>query len=100
MSIKITSNPSEVIIKIDSREFNFKIQKELRDSYRNESSEKSYIVDLASVDFIESSALGMLLLLREHAGGDNARVRLINCSPGLRQLFNTVSFNTLFEISS
>ncbi|MCB1654339.1 MAG: STAS domain-containing protein, partial [Pseudomonadales bacterium] len=47
----------------------------------------------------DSSALGMLLLLRDHAGGDNAEIRVINSNPDVLKIFNISNFDKLFDIT-
>ncbi len=48
--------------------------------------------------YLDSSALGMLLLLRDHAGGDAAEVRIVNCNPDVRKILTISNFEQLFEI--
>ncbi len=40
----------------------------------------------------------MLLLLRDHAGGDAAEVRIVNCNPDVRKILTISNFEQLFEI--
>ncbi|MEM6709507.1 MAG: STAS domain-containing protein [Pseudomonadota bacterium] len=55
-------------------------------------------IDLADADYLDSSALGMLLILRDHAGGDNANIEIQNCTPGVRKAFTISNFDRLFVI--
>lgn len=59
-----------------------------------------YVVDLANTTYIDSSALAMLLLLRDHAGGDSDRVqiRLGQTSSDVRKLLQAANFDSLFMI--
>lgn len=59
---------------------------------------KSYEVDLAETVHLDSSALGMLLVLRDHAGGDRADITIKNCSPEVKKIFAISSFEQLFSI--
>ncbi|MEJ2755264.1 MAG: STAS domain-containing protein, partial [Gammaproteobacteria bacterium] len=59
----------------------------------------SYIVDLKETTYLDSSALGMLLLLRDHAGGDNADIRITNCNPDVKKILAISNFEQLFNIS-
>lgn len=61
---------------------------------------KHFIVDALEVPSIDSSALGMLLLLRTHAGGDDASVKIINTQADVYKLLQTCKFDELFEIES
>ena len=56
-------------------------------------------VDLGKVEYLDSSALGMLLLLRERADGARKRVTLSNCRGAVRQVLDTANFGKLFQIT-
>jgi len=60
--------------------------------------EKSFVVDLADTLIIDSSALGMLLQLRDHNRSDS-RVRLINASPAVRAALVKVGYASLFSLA-
>jgi anti-anti-sigma regulatory factor len=55
-------------------------------------------VDLAKVPDLESSALGVLLLLREKAEAAGIPVVLKGPNPAVRAALGAVHFETLFEI--
>ncbi|AFC86425.1 STAS domain-containing protein [Frateuria aurantia] len=59
---------------------------------------RSYVIDLASVRDIDSAALGMLLLLREKAGGDRADIHLVNAAPAIRNMLRIAGFEQQFSI--
>jgi anti-anti-sigma regulatory factor len=40
----------------------------------------------------------MLLLLRDHAGGESSRIRLINCNPDVIKILAISNFDKLFKI--
>jgi len=56
------------------------------------------VVDMAGVEYMDSSALGMLLLLREHVGEDRADVRLINGNSEIRNILQVSNFAELFKM--
>lgn len=58
----------------------------------------SYCVDLEQTVHLDSSALGMLLVLRDHAGGDDADITIQNCSAEVKKIFAISSFEQLFKI--
>lgn len=100
--MSITAHPSadgqELTIAIDGR-FSFGAHQEFRNAYeRVEVTPKHYIIDLQNTTYLDSSALGMLLLMRDHAGGDAARIRLINCAPDVRKILAISNFEQLFDI--
>jgi anti-anti-sigma factor len=57
------------------------------------------VVDLKEATYLDSSALGMLLLLRDHVGGDDAEVQVVNTSPDVRKILAISNFDKLFDIS-
>lgn len=59
---------------------------------------RSYLVDLSEVTHMDSSALGMLLLLREHAGADRADIRIVNAGTHLRGTLRVAGFDKLFTL--
>jgi len=59
---------------------------------------RSYVVDLGEVTRMDSSALGMLLLLREHAGADRADIRLVNAGSELKGTLRVAGFDKLFVL--
>lgn len=56
-------------------------------------------VDLAQVEYLDSSALGMLLMLRDKIKASNRRVSLINCRGPVKQVLDIANFSKLFEVS-
>lgn len=60
---------------------------------------KTIIIDALEVPSVDSSALGMLLLLRTHAGGDDSDVSIINSQADVYKLLQTCKFDELFKIS-
>lgn len=61
---------------------------------------KTFIIDALEVPSIDSSALGMLLLLRTYAGGDDADVRILNAQTDVHKLLQTCKFDDLFKVES
>ena len=55
-------------------------------------------IDLAAVDYIDSSALGMLLMLREKAQTADKTVVLSNCRGAARQVLDIANFGKLFSM--
>lgn len=99
----ITSQPSadgrELTIAISGR-FDFNAHQAFRDAYqRQDVAPERYVVDLQGATYLDSSALGMLLLLRDHAGGDEADVRLVNCNADVRKILSVSNFEQLFVVA-
>jgi HptB-dependent secretion and biofilm anti anti-sigma factor len=94
-----SSDGQELTIVIAGR-FDFGAHQEFRNAYeRVDSTPRSYVIDLKDTTYLDSSALGMLLLLRDHAGGDSAQIRLLNCKPDVRKILAISNFEQLFQIA-
>jgi len=79
--------------------FDFSVHQEFRVAYEGLSpSPTSYIIDLGETSYLDSSALGMLLLLRDFAGGDSADIRIINCNQDVKKILAISNFEQLFRI--
>ncbi|WP_144395176.1 STAS domain-containing protein [Pleionea sediminis] len=97
----VTSNASgnELTIKVNGK-FDFSCHQEFRSSYEgSDSRPEKYIVDLGETSYLDSSALGMLLLLRDYAGGDSAQIHIKNCSPEIKKILSISNFEQLFDVS-
>lgn len=82
--------------------FDFSIHRDFRSNYENiinTSGVNELEVDLNAVDYIDSSALGMLLLLREKAMDKNIKMRLTNPKDSVRQVLEVANFGRLFTIA-
>ena len=101
MSIKsqLDDNLQKLIIAIDGR-FDFSAHKDFRDAYEDlEEQPSSYRIDMTEAQYIDSSALGMLLLLRDHAGGYSADVEIVNCNADVKKILTISNFDQLFTIA-
>lgn len=100
MSVNADFSPSEKKLTISiSGNFDFSVQKAFRDAYQNNDEVAAYSVDLVNTDYMDSSALGMLLLLRKHAGGDSADVSLRGANETVRKILDIAKFDKLFSIN-
>ncbi|MCW8931522.1 MAG: STAS domain-containing protein [Gammaproteobacteria bacterium] len=100
MSVSCNVNGNVVNISVVGR-FDFGSHKEFREAYRNAPSggENEYIIDMSSTEYVDSSALGMMLLLREHAGGDQANVTIKGSRKEVKDILIVSNFDKLFTIS-
>jgi len=94
---KNSSDGAEITISIDGR-FDFGLQKDFRASYENLKA-KRYIVNLMNTEYMDSSALGMLLMMREYAGGSKSDITLKNCSNEIKTILKVANFQSLFKIA-
>ncbi|HRL93305.1 MAG: STAS domain-containing protein [Pseudomonas sp.] len=99
ISTQLSADGQELTIAIQGR-FDFGAHQAFRDAYeRVDGTPKRYQVDLQGTTYLDSSALGMLLLLRDHAGGDHAQIRLLNCNGDVRKILAISNFEQLFQIA-
>ena len=101
-TISVNRGESEITIVVKGR-FNFEAHSHFRAAYQSENispgpGSKRVVLDLAATDYIDSSALGMLLLLREEAGGNDADIQIINARPEIRKILETANFQRLFKL--
>jgi len=57
-----------------------------------------YVIDMSDLEYMDSSALGMILMLRESAGGENAKIDIVNCIPGIMKILKTANFDRLVNV--
>ena len=100
MGIRVTVSDSgdEVTIAVIGK-FDFQLYDEFRASYANTVGDGlTYVVDLSETEYLDSSALGMLLALREHAGWDAANIEIRQASPEVRKILDVANFGKLFKM--
>lgn len=97
----ITTNgpdSSDVVTIAIKGRFDFNSLQEFRNSYEKINPKPTkFIVDLKESDYLDSSALGMLLALRDYAGNKN-NVSIINCNPDVKKILLITKLNELFSV--
>ena len=95
---EVSEDGQQTTISIKGR-FDYSLHADFRKQYRENSAKNmSFIIDLSNTDYIDSSALGMLLLLREAAGGSQANIKIVNCKSEVRNILKISNFQNLFVI--
>lgn len=94
----LAQNGKELVISVSGR-FDFSSLQLFRNAYESSNgAPTSYTIDLKGSEYVDSSALGMLLALRDYAGGDEAKVKIINCSSDIKKIFVVTKLDELFKI--
>ncbi len=89
---------NSINIKITGR-FDFSVHEDFRKTYEGQvKTGAKVVVDMGGVDYMDSSALGMLLLLREYVGEGKADIRLVNSSGEIRSILQVSNFDQWFKI--
>jgi len=100
ISTNIQEDQSIVTIAI-SGIFDFDLHDEFRKAVTatKDYSHFKFIVDMGAVQDMDSSALGMLLLLRESVQGDPSRIELVKCQPDIKEMLLMANFDDMFTVS-
>jgi anti-anti-sigma factor len=93
--IQVTDNHGVVTIQLTGR-FDFRVIKDFQDLLTREP--RTWVVDLSAVDYVDSSALGMLLLLRDRVRGDAQRVQLRGVHGQPREVLVMAKFDRMFKL--
>ena len=101
MTIRSSTSPDGKILTIEIEgRFDASSLDDFRKCYEGASGSQPerYNVDLREAVYLDSSALGMLLVLRDFAGGESAQITISNCSDQVKKIFSISSFEQLFTI--
>lgn len=93
--IQFTEQDDTVTIHLPGR-FDFRLIKEFQRVLHREP--RAWIVDMTAVDYVDSSGLGMLLLLRERVRGDAQRIRLRGVHGQPRDVLAMAKFDKMFKV--
>lgn len=93
--LQITEQDHIVTVRLSGR-FDFRM---IKDFHRVlDRKPRAWVVDLSEVTYVDSSALGMLLLLRERVNGDVDRVQLRGVQGQPREVFAMAKFDRMFKL--
>lgn len=101
MQVSVTKNFGCAEVKLSGR-FDFNAHRDFRAGYEPlfaDAEVKSVNIDLGSVEYLDSSALGMLLMLRDKASAANKALALTNVHGPVQQVLEIANFGKLFRIS-
>jgi len=98
ISVSESNDGKTITVKLPN-EFDFRAHKEFRDTHKNPKKGAQYILDFSKTEHMDSSALGMLLLMREELGNETANVRIVNCRENIKSLLEMASFHQLFDVN-
>nr|WP_298141713.1 STAS domain-containing protein [uncultured Pseudomonas sp.] len=89
------------VIRLAER-FDFQAYRAFRDAYEQELAKTEVqvlVIDLQAVQYIDSAALGILLLLRDKAQALSKKVELRSLHGTAKEVFEVANFHKLFKIS-
>ena len=99
MSIEkhVSQDQSTVTIRVDGM-FDLSVQGMFRAAYEESGPSKKYILDLSNTEYMDSAAFGMLLVFRDHIGGDNSEITIVNASDDILKSFKMLHFDRMFHL--
>ncbi|MBI4986894.1 MAG: STAS domain-containing protein [Rhodocyclales bacterium] len=101
MDTNVAAADGRTVIRLKGR-FDFNAHREFRDAVDQAlqgAGAQEIQVDFGGVDYLDSSALGMLLMLRDKARGAGKTVSLANCRGAVKQVIEIANFSKLFPIA-
>ena len=99
LETQIGDNVARIIMK---GRFDFQIHKEFKEAYSRlfeNAAVRQIEIEMSKLDYLDSSALGMLMLLNERAKSVNKTISLVNPSGVVSQVLEVANFNRLFSIT-
>lgn len=100
MQVTQKINDSNAALILTGR-FDFNAHRDFREGYEavlKTANVQTLDIDLTRVDYLDSSALGMLLLLKERAGAKNITLSLVGCTGTVKQILEIANFSKLFTM--
>ena len=98
--MSITSSNVDNTVRIRTGErFDYSSHNEFRNTYKDADANSEFVIDMSSTSYMDSSALGMMLLLREHAGSESANISITGCNDEIKKILEISNFDKLFKIS-
>lgn len=98
MSVESSLEEGVLNIMVSGR-FEFSVHPHFRDLTRlAENGVKQIVIDLAKTDYVDSSALAMLLVLRDKFVGDKNSIQINNAQNDIKEILEMANFTQLFKM--
>lgn len=97
-SVEINGITGSIVL---TGQFDFSAHRDFRqacDEILADPNVQEVLVNFDAVDYLDSSALGMLLLLKEKAASGGKSLALVNCRDTVRQVLEIACFGKIFSI--
>ncbi|MCU7940225.1 MAG: STAS domain-containing protein [gamma proteobacterium symbiont of Bathyaustriella thionipta] len=93
----LSENGRALTIKIIGK-FQFPMASEFRRAYTNVDQVEEYSLDLQESEYLDSSALGMIIALWEYVERDKNRIKVINASEEVKNILKSANFDQLVSM--
>jgi len=98
VSCNISQENKQVTISVDQR-FDFSLHQQFRDVYSKCLDQNlNYILDLSHTDYMDSSALGMILLLKDHVELHASKLVISKPNDTVNKILEIAQFHRLMTI--
>ena len=98
VSTNVVDEGKQLVISIKER-FDFSLHQEFRDAYSHcDRPDTTYILDLSQTDYMDSSALGMILLLKDHVEMNASQLIISKPSETVNKILEIAQFHRLMTI--
>lgn len=98
ITTSVSDDGKVVTIHVSGR-FDFATHQEFLRAYKEHPrGERSFVVDLKNAEYMDSSAMGMLLQLRDYGAKDRP-MELVNSNDGVREILRIANFDKLFKVA-
>ncbi|SHE23482.1 STAS domain-containing protein [methanotrophic endosymbiont of Bathymodiolus puteoserpentis (Logatchev)] len=100
MTVEVFLNKSnnELQVKVIGR-FDFSLHQDFRKlSEQAAKGVSSISIDLGRTEYVDSSALGMLLVLRDKVSNQQSAIKIINACPDVKKILIIANFDKLFTV--
>lgn len=95
---RTTSDGKKVTIVVTDR-FDYSLHQGFRDAYRVATNRgTSFVLDLSQAQYMDSSALGMILLLKEHAEKLGGQIVIYRPNEAVRKILDIAKFDRFMKI--
>jgi len=97
---EISTDGNTLTIFISNR-FDISTYSDFGEAYKDKvDTVSSIVIDMMDCSYMDSSALGMLLMMRERFNSNNSSISLINTNPNVKKILLTANFDKLFKIET
>lgn len=94
----VAENNEQVTILIEDR-FDFSVHQQFRDAYVDcNKADTEIIIDLSKTSYIDSSALGMILLLKDHVEKFACSFKIVKPNSTVNNILEIAQFHRLMMI--
>ena len=101
MQVNVTKDGDRALVRFSGR-FDFNTHREFRSAVEplvTDVGVAAVTIDFSAVEYLDSSALGMLLMLRERMSGAKKEVTLAGVHGNVKQVLDIANFGKLFQIT-